>query len=99
MTEETIGYCWSCGRPLGRLDYGRETTCVGCAKPTRCCRNCRHYAPGRPNECLEPMVERVLDKTAANFCELFEPSPQAQGQAGASSDADALKQAAESLFK
>lgn len=102
MGEETIGRCWHCGGDLTRLDYGRESECPACGKQTHCCRNCRHYAPGRANECMEPLVERVIEKTRANFCELFEPSGEAgpgtpAPQAGA--DTDALRQAAEALFK
>ncbi|NEX20610.1 hypothetical protein G3480_09865 [Thiorhodococcus mannitoliphagus] len=99
MSDEVIGHCWNCGQALGKLDYGRETNCIGCGKSTRCCRNCRHYAPGRPNACVEPMVERVLDKTAANFCELFEPTSPAAEQGSGAPKADLLQQAAEDLFK
>lgn len=94
---ETIGHCWHCGRPLSKADYGRETLCLGCEKPTRVCRNCNDYAPGRPNDCLEPMAERVMDKTAANHCEFFKPHPNPQRHQGAG--ADQLMAAAASLFK
>jgi hypothetical protein len=96
MSEDTLGKCWNCGRELAKADYGREATCLGCAKPTRVCRNCRHFAPGRPNECVEPLVERVLDKENANFCELFDPSKEPAGVA--SPDADDLLKQAEDLF-
>ena len=99
MSEKILGHCWSCGHALTRLDYGREAGCIACARPTHCCSNCRHYAPGRANECMEPMVERVLDKTAANFCELFEPTTPSRRPTTAASNTDALRQAAEALFK
>ena len=98
MPEPILGHCWNCARELIAPDYGRETTCMGCGKPTRCCRNCRHYAPGRANECMEPMVERILDKTRANFCELFEPTSPAASDEPVS-DAEQLLRAAEDLFK
>ena len=98
MTEEKVGTCWNCGRGLNALDYGRENLCPGCGKSTRVCRNCRYYAPGRANECLEPMVERVVDKQMANYCEYFTPSPEAGGGAGPSHD-QAFRNAAENLFK
>jgi hypothetical protein len=44
------------------------------------------------------MVERVLDKERANYCELFEPSLDASGQSSGEPGADLLK-AAEDLFK
>lgn len=97
MTE-IIGLCWHCRRPLTRADYGRENNCLGCTKPVRVCRNCRHYAPGRPNDCLEPMAERVLDKNRATMCEFFEPDPNPPEGEGRS-DVDALRDAAEALFR
>lgn len=97
---EIIGHCWHCGSPLSRADYGRETNCLTCAHPTRCCRNCRHYARGRPNDCVEPLAEPVADKTRANFCEHFDPAahPGAPAAATDSGTAD-LRAAAEALFK
>jgi hypothetical protein len=98
MGEEIRGKCWHCGIGLSRLDFGRESVCSACGKPTHCCRNCRHYAPGRANECMEPLVDRVLDKTRANFCELLEPtlSPLPTGDG---SDTSSARKAAEDLFK
>lgn len=98
MSDPIIGKCWQCGHPLGKVEFGRETVCLGCDKPTRCCRNCRFYAPGRPNECEEPMVERVMNKEWANFCDFFDPSPDPQSGDGGSNKEDLLK-AAEDLFK
>lgn len=97
MTEQAVGKCWHCGQALRPADLARENTCPGCSKSTRACRNCRWYAPGRPNECREPMVERIADKEKANYCELFQPSldldPQSGNDAG-----DGLRKAADDLF-
>ncbi|HYN76633.1 MAG TPA: hypothetical protein VES73_02430 [Lamprocystis sp. (in: g-proteobacteria)] len=98
MGEEIRGHCWNCGQGLTRLDLGRECGCPGCHQPTHCCRNCRHYAPGRPNECMEPLVERVVEKQRANFCEFLEPNPKPTAGGSGTPDADALRLAAESLF-
>lgn len=97
-TAEIRGRCWHCGGPLGVLDFGRECACPACGKSTHCCQNCRHYAPGRANECMEPQVERVIDKARSNFCEWFEPSLDPR-QSAAAPDAEALRSAAEALFK
>ena len=98
MQSDFQGRCWNCGRTLTGLDYGRETNCLGCSKPTRVCRNCRCYAPGRPNDCLEPVAEPVLDKKRANFCEHFDPAEEPlAGPPG--SPTDDLRSAAEALFK
>lgn len=99
MSSETIvGICWHCGAALYSADYGRESECRSCDKPTRVCRNCRWYAPKRPNQCEEPMAERILDKTRSNFCDYFEPTSEPLGDDTAQSD-EALRQAAEDLFK
>ena len=98
MDEEIIGKCWHCGRPLEKADYGRENSCLGCGKATRVCRNCRRYAHGRPNDCEEPMAERVTDKQRANFCDWFDPSPEPVAEEAKGSASDLLE-AAESLFK
>ena len=104
MGEEIRGHCWNCGQGLTKLEYGRELRCPRCDKPTHCCRNCRHYAPGRPNECREPMVDRVIAKDRANFCDWFQPllrshSPQAGETQSTATDPESLKRAAEDLFK
>jgi hypothetical protein len=97
MDTEIIGHCWHCDAGLGRADYDRESNCPACGKPTHCCRNCRHYAPGRPNDCLEPIAERNLEKDRANFCELFEPTHRSASSPAPSQDD--LLAAAEALFK
>ncbi len=97
MEPEIIGNCWSCGTGLGRSDYGRETNCLQCGKPTRVCRNCRWYDTSRPNACQEPVAEEVQEKERANFCTFFEPVDRGEGD-GATLQVD-LKKAAEELFK
>ena len=98
METEIQGKCWNCGREFTKLDYGREDNCIGCGKPTRVCRNCRWYSPGRPNDCEEPVAEPVMDKQRANYCDYFEPTMDVAGVGGADA-AEALKKAAEDLFK
>jgi hypothetical protein len=92
------GHCWHCGAGLTHPDYGRENACLDCGKATRSCRNCARYAPGRANDCSEPLAEPVADKQRANFCELFDPArqPAAADPGGPTED---LRQAAEALFK
>ncbi|WP_296896714.1 hypothetical protein [Thiohalocapsa sp.] len=98
MHYPVLGRCWHCGAELTDLDYAREGTCPGCRKSTHCCRNCRWYAPARPNACAEPVADPVTEKERANFCGYFEASFPAEA-GSAAPDADALRQAAEDLFK
>jgi predicted RNA-binding Zn-ribbon protein involved in translation (DUF1610 family) len=97
MNPNAEGSCWSCGNRLLAADYGREARCPACGKATHACRNCRFYAPGRANDCLEPIAERVVDKERPNFCDLFEPVARAGSTAKPS--ADDLRSAAEALFR
>ena len=98
MGADIQGKCWNCGLALGPHDYGREESCPGCRKPTRVCRNCRWFSPGRANDCEEPMAERVMEKERANFCGYFEPTSDVTGKGSDSAEED-LRQAAEDLFK
>ncbi len=98
MTSEIIGSCWSCGSGLKASDYGRETNCLKCSKPTRVCRNCRWYALSRPNACEEPIAEPVMEKERSNFCNYFEPSIGSDSGSESKADGDHLA-AAEELFK
>lgn len=91
------GKCWSCGAKLESHEYGRETNCLSCSKPTRVCRNCRWYAPGRTNDCLEPVAEPIKEKDRPNYCEFFEPTDE-PAESSAGTQDDHLK-AAEALFK
>jgi hypothetical protein len=90
------GFCWHCGHRLSDTDYAREARCAGCQRAVHVCGNCRFYRQGVPNDCLEPIAERVVDKERPNFCDYFSPNPAAPA---AQPDADALRKAAENLFR
>ena len=98
MEKGELGRCWHCGAALGARDYGRETNCLSCGRPTRVCRNCRWFSRGAPNQCREPSAEPVLEKERANYCEFFEPSPDAGAGVSSKPDDDLMKKA-EDLFK
>jgi hypothetical protein len=71
--DETL-YCWRCDASLAHLPLplGRQAKCAQCNAQLHVCRQCRHFDPGKSNQCLEPMAERVIDKSRANFCEWFQ---------------------------
>jgi len=96
MSPNAEGVCWSCGSELRAVDYPREGICASCSKQTHVCRNCKFFEPGRANDCQEPIAEAVHEKDRANFCDYFEPTRLAYRP---KADADALKSAADSLFK
>jgi hypothetical protein len=93
--------CFNCGKEIRFSErVGFRDECEFCHADARCCRNCQFYDPKAYNECREPNAEVVQVKDRSNRCDYF----QARGPGGSSdgkgvSAADALKAAAEALFK
>lgn len=94
LTENMQGHCWHCGSALHDHDYNREMHCVACGKANHSCKNCRFFKPGIADDCIEPVADRVIEKTRANFCDYFEPGDKTGSPPG---DDDPL-QAANRLF-
>lgn len=71
MSQEVL--CWHCKAPIGTLPLriGFRSACDACGSDLHCCKNCRHYCPGKPNECLVPGTEWVKDREKRNLCEDF----------------------------
>ena len=89
--------CANCGASYEAPIY-RNTVCDACGKELKTCRNCRHFAPGAPSDCREPVSDPVSDKDRANFCDWFSPAPDAgAGKKAGGSDQSARK-AFDSLF-
>jgi hypothetical protein len=96
LSSPAGGNCWHCGAALTALDYGRADTCKKCGRDTKTCRGCVNYERGAQNDCREPQAERVVDKEKSNFCDWFKPSA---GAGTGAASRDAMKAAAEALFK
>ena len=97
MTHSRGGTCWKCGLALTPLDYGRQDTCRKCGLDTRVCKNCIHYDRAYNNDCRESQADRVVEKERSNFCDYFRPLTGGAGDGSASRDA--MKAAADALFK
>ena len=71
--------CWKCGATLGGLPLplGRLAECEACRADLHVCRLCRSYDPRVRMGCDEPRAEEVRDKEKANFCDFFQPRPDA----------------------
>lgn len=64
--------CWKCHRQIesgSKISF--RAVCIYCGIDWHVCKNCRYYAPGKPNDCAVPGTEFVRDREAANFCEDF----------------------------
>jgi hypothetical protein len=85
--------CYACGARI-RVDgpVGRRSTCPECDGDLHSCMNCRHYDESAAHQCREPHAEHVVEKEAANACDLFQLGDGAsRRRAGASQAArDAL---------
>jgi hypothetical protein len=91
-----MGRCWSCNQEIPENHYHRQDHCDHCGRDTHACKNCEHHDRAYNNECRESSAERVVDKEKANFCDHFKPGSRTGAQA---TSRDALKSAAEALFK
>ena len=58
--------------PLSRL-----SVCLKCGAELYACLMCRFHDPKLRDGCREERAEHVLEKGRANFCEFFEPRPDA----------------------
>ncbi len=91
-----MGVCWSCSKIIPVNNYHRLDRCDSCGRDTHACKNCEFHDRSFNNECRESQADRVVDKEKSNFCDFFKPSDRAGGSAASK---DALKAAAEALFK
>lgn len=101
MAQLKEGVCWKCGERLGALDYGRADTCRACGWDSRACKNCEFFDLPSNNQCRESQADRVVEKERSNFCDYFSPNasgPNGGGGSGTSAR-DAMKAAAEALFR
>ena len=71
--------CYRCGASLAALSLPlrRLELCPACGVELHVCRMCGHYAPTKPDACDEEDAIPVHNKTTANFCDWFLPTPHA----------------------
>lgn len=69
--------CYRCGASLSALSLPlrRAELCPACGVELHVCRMCGHYAPTKPDACDEEDAVPVHNKTTANFCDWFQPTP------------------------
>ena len=91
--------CWKCGESLHEVPQplSRYAECLSCRSELHVCRMCEFYDVSVAQSCREPMAEEVKDKTRANFCEFFQPNPDAF-QTGAPTGTSPDTAALEALF-
>ncbi len=80
MARDAAGHaCWKCGASLAGvpLPLPREAVCPKCRAWLHACRQCRLYDTRLTTRCREERAEEVRDKDGANFCDWFQPNPDA----------------------
>lgn len=75
--------CWQCGASLAQLSLPirRQDECRSCRAELHVCKLCRFYDVTVAKQCREPVAEEVSDKSRANYCDYFEPKPNAYSNA------------------
>lgn len=96
MTDTLV--CWKCGASIEDLPLplGRRDECLACHAELYVCRMCRFHDTSVAKACREPMAEEVKDKERANFCDWFQPRPNAHQPRG--DKTPAAKAELEALF-
>lgn len=91
-------HCFRCNKELSitekKISFREE--CPHCRSDVHVCKNCEFYDQKSYNECRETSAEVVRDKEKGNYCEYFSLR---MGAGQEKSKADALRAAAEALFK
>jgi hypothetical protein len=81
MNSGTAGQivCWKCGAELAGIPMplSRLSVCLQCEAELYVCLMCEFHDPKLRLGCREERAEHVKDKDRANFCEFFQPRPDA----------------------
>jgi len=98
MAEDKL-VCWKCGVPLDGvpMPIRRHSNCLSCYAELHCCRMCASFDPRLISKCSDERADSPENKESANFCEFFEPKPNAHDFSRDKS-ADKAKAELEALF-
>lgn len=81
--------CWKCGTCFELLStekVGFKALCDSCGSYLHVCKACQYYRPGKPNDCLVPGTDRVVDREYYNYCDEFKPGGQGADESRISLD-------------
>jgi hypothetical protein len=65
--------CWKCKGEVDEKKISFRTICEACHSWLHCCKGCKNYKPGLPNDCKIPGTDQISDREGVNFCEEFSP--------------------------
>lgn len=68
---KSVFRCSRCGQTEIVAEVVVESTCSQCGEDLYTCTNCAHFDTSAPNECREPIPQRVPKKSKRNDCVFF----------------------------
>ena len=89
--------CSACGATI-QASVTSASRCSKCGTDLHTCRQCRSFDPGARFECKQKITARIVNKQAANSCELFEARTVVERETSSGAPTDA-RQAFANLFK
>jgi len=89
--------CASCSVKIA-TSINLASTCPTCHADLHTCRQCNYFDPAARFECRKPITAKIVNKTAKNMCELFEPRTIVERETSSGAPTDA-RQAFKNLFK
>lgn len=89
--------CASCGAKIaGNINLA--SSCPTCRADLHTCRQCTYFDPAARFECRKTIPAKIVNKSAKNMCELFEPRTIVERETSSGAPTDA-RQAFKNLFK
>ena len=91
--------CWKCGASLEDMPkpLARLAECPACNADLYVCRLCEFFDTRVARQCRETVADEVKEKERANFCDYFQPRPDAW-QPHDTTDAEKAKSELDALF-
>ncbi len=64
--------CARCGARVVDVDVASDAVCADCGSDLHTCTNCAYFDSSAPNECRQPVEERIASKSKRNECGLYQ---------------------------
>jgi hypothetical protein len=97
MPTRQVVRCAKCGGEI-TSPFGPESRCSKCGADVHTCAQCTYFDPGAPNQCMQPVPQRIAPKDSKNACQLWEPRKTVERETHSVSVSSA-RRAFDDLFK
>ncbi len=68
---KSVFRCNRCGHNETISNIASESSCTQCGEDLHTCTNCARFDTSAPNECREPIPQRIAKKSKRNDCDFF----------------------------